>query len=48
MSKRLKNYTDPNIILKAYGADALRMYLMNSPLVKGQSLRFVDAGLLDV
>lgn len=36
------NYTDPLILVNKYGADALRLYLMNSPLVKGQDLRFKD------
>lgn len=48
MSKRLKNYTDPDIILQTYGADALRMYLLDSPVVKGETLRFRDEGVLDI
>ena len=35
LSKRLMNYTDPLILINKYGSDALRLYLMNSPLVKG-------------
>ena len=31
MSKRLKNYPDPMLVISKYGVDALRMYLMNSP-----------------
>lgn len=31
MSKRLKNYPEPNRIFEEYGADALRAYLMSSP-----------------
>lgn len=42
LSKRLMNYTDPLILINKYGSDALRLYLMNSPLVKGQDLRFKD------
>ena len=34
MSKRLKNYPDPVDILNEFGADALRLYLINSPVVK--------------
>ncbi len=48
MSKRLKNYPDPNHILNTYGADALRFYLMNSPVVKADSLKFSEKGVLDV
>ncbi len=48
MSKRLKNYPDPNRILETYGADALRFYLMNSPVVKADDLRFSEKGVADV
>lgn len=39
MSKRLKNYPDPMDVVNAYGADALRLFLVNSPVVKAESLR---------
>ncbi|HPS40751.1 MAG TPA: isoleucine--tRNA ligase [Candidatus Woesebacteria bacterium] len=42
MSKRLKNYPEPNVILERYGADALRLYLMSSPAVKAETLNFVE------
>ncbi len=48
MSKRLKNYPDPNAILSAHGADALRFYLMNSPVVKADDMRFSEKGVSDV
>ena len=48
MSKRLKNYPDPNEVLEQYGADALRAYLINSPVVRGEALRFSEAGLKDI
>ena len=48
MSKRLKNYPDPNIVIAKYGADALRMYLINSPVVRAESLKFQEAGVLGV
>ncbi len=48
MSKRLKNYTDPMEMLNHYGADALRLYLITSPAVKAESLRFKDSGVKDV
>lgn len=48
MSKRLKNYPDPNHIFDSYGADALRFYLMNSPVVKAEVLRFSEKGVADV
>ncbi|KAI5478373.1 hypothetical protein MNV49_005224 [Pseudohyphozyma bogoriensis] len=48
MSKSLKNYPDPNHIIDTYGADALRLFLINSPVVRGDSLRFREAGVKEV
>jgi isoleucyl-tRNA synthetase len=48
MSKSKKNYPDPMGVLDAYGADALRAYLINSPVVRGEPLRFAEAGVKDV
>ncbi|XP_041080359.1 isoleucine--tRNA ligase, cytoplasmic-like [Polyodon spathula] len=48
MSKRKKNYPDPVQILNAYGADALRLYLINSPVVRAENLRFKEDGVRDV
>ena len=48
MSKRLKNYTQPIDLIEKYGADALRLYLINSGLVKGQEQRFKDQGVKDM
>eukprot|EP01132_Coremiostelium_polycephalum_P007743 gene7743-9523_t len=48
MSKRLKNYTDPIININKFGADAMRLYLISSPVVKAESLRFKDKGLQDM
>lgn len=45
MSKRLKNYPDPGVILSQYGADPLRLYLLSSPAVKGEDLRFSERGV---
>lgn len=42
MSKRLKNYPEPGTILEAYGADALRLYMMSSPAVKAETLNFAE------
>ena len=47
MSKRLKNYPDPNEMLKKYGADAVRLYMLNSPAVRGEDLRFSETGLIE-
>lgn len=48
MSKRLKNYPDPTIILNQYGADALRLYLINSPVLRAETLKFKEEGVKEV
>mmetsp|Transcript_1000 Transcript_1000/g.2482 ORF Transcript_1000/g.2482 Transcript_1000/m.2482 type:complete len:1088 (+) Transcript_1000:1298-4561(+) len=45
MSKSKQNYTDPMLIVEKYGADAIRLYLVSSPLVRSEPLKFVDAGV---
>jgi len=45
MSKSKKNYDDPMDVVNQYGADAVRLYLMNSPLVKAEPLRFKTDGV---
>ncbi|WP_194844019.1 isoleucine--tRNA ligase [Candidatus Clavichlamydia salmonicola] len=44
MSKRLKNYPDPEHIINKYGADALRFYMLSSPIVRGEDLNFSEKG----
>ena len=48
MSKSLKNYPDPSHVLDEFGADALRAYLINSPVVRADPLRFSEAGVREV
>ncbi|NIP14763.1 MAG: isoleucine--tRNA ligase [Pseudomonadales bacterium] len=48
MSKRLRNYTPPDELMETYGADALRLYLINSGLMRGEEQRFADAGVRDM
>ncbi|KAG8896411.1 isoleucine--tRNA ligase, partial [Tulasnella sp. 403] len=48
MSKSAKNYPDPNLIIDQYGADATRMYLVNSPIVRADNLRFREEGVREV
>lgn len=38
LSKRLKNYPDPNEVLGSIGSDALRWFLVSSPVLKGGNL----------
>ncbi|OGI25964.1 MAG: hypothetical protein A3J76_00495 [Candidatus Moranbacteria bacterium RBG_13_45_13] len=45
MSKRLQNYPDPAEVMKKYGADALRYYLMSSPVVAAENLNFSEKDL---
>jgi len=48
MSKRWKNYPDPVEILDEFGADALRAYMIDSPVVRAEELRFDEAGLKEI
>jgi isoleucyl-tRNA synthetase len=48
MSKSLKNYTRPDDLMEEYGADALRLYLINSGLVRAEEQRFADSGVKDM
>jgi isoleucyl-tRNA synthetase/bisphosphoglycerate-dependent phosphoglycerate mutase len=42
MSKRLKNYPEPMLLVEKYGADAVRFALMSSPAVRAEDLRFSE------
>lgn len=48
MSKRLQNYPDPQEVLNSCGADALRLYLINSPVVRADVLKFQEEGVNEV
>ncbi|PGH37108.1 isoleucine-tRNA ligase [[Emmonsia] crescens] len=48
MSKRLKNYPDPTLIMDRYGSDPLRLYLINSPVVRAEPLRFKESGVKEI
>ena len=48
MSKSKRNYPDPMDIAINQGADACRLYLCNSPVVRAESLRFNEAGVKSV
>ena len=48
MSKSQKNYTDPWDIFQIYGADAMRYYLLSSPVVEGEALNFSDRDLQNI
>lgn len=42
MSKSKGNYSPPNLLIDKYGADCLRSYMINSPVVRAEPLKFVD------
>lgn len=42
MSKSKRNFPDPNLIVEKYGADALRIYLLSSQLMRAQDLNFKE------
>ena len=48
MSKSLKNYPDPFELLDEMGADALRAFLIDSPVVRAEPLRFSSHGVREV
>jgi isoleucyl-tRNA synthetase len=48
MSKNLKNYTDPMDAVNTFGADALRLFLIHSAVVKADDLRYSDEGVREV
>jgi isoleucyl-tRNA synthetase len=45
ISKSKKNFTDPMELIDKYGADALRLYLLNSPAVVMEDLNFKNSGV---
>ena len=48
MSKSLRNYTDPAEVIKQFGADAIRLFLMHSAAVKADDLKYSDEGVRDI
>jgi isoleucyl-tRNA synthetase len=48
MSKSLRNYPDPAKVFDEHGADALRLYLIDSAAVKAQEMLFSERGIRDV
>ncbi len=48
MSKSLKNYPDPQILIDERGADAVRLYILSSPAVKMESMSFSEADVVKI
>ncbi len=42
------HHQDPTLVLDRYGADALRLYLINSPVVRAETLKFSEEGVKNV
>lgn len=45
MSKRLKNYPEPEVVINKYGSDAIRLYLLHSPVVRAEDTSFTEKGV---
>ena len=48
MSKSLRNYPEVNDVIDSMGADALRLYLLSSPIVHGEDVIFSEKYLKEV
>ncbi len=48
MSKRLKNYPEPNLVFNKYGADPVRYYMLSSGIVQAEPLNFSEKGVDEV
>jgi isoleucyl-tRNA synthetase len=48
MSKRLKNYPDPNELIDRTGADAIRLFMIDSAAVKAEELKFSETGVKNI
>ncbi len=48
MSKSLRNFTDPMDVVNTFGADALRLFLIHSAVVKADDLCYSDDGVREV
>lgn len=45
MSKSERNFTDPKKVINRFGSDALRLFLMNSTVLKAEDLKYSDASV---
>lgn len=48
MSKKLKNYPEPEIVINKFGADAVRYYFASSPVMEAEALNFSEAGVREI
>lgn len=47
MSKSLRNYPDPMGVFNSHGADAMRWYLLSSPILRGGDFSVTETGMRD-
>lgn len=47
MSKSFGNYPDPRMAIEKYGADPIRFYMLNSPLLSGGDMDFKEEGIME-
>ena len=45
MSKNFGNYPDPKEVMQKFGGDAVRIYLLGSPVMKGEDINFSESGV---
>ncbi|TAN33780.1 isoleucine--tRNA ligase [Patescibacteria group bacterium] len=48
MSKRLRNYPEPDVVMEKYGADAMRYYLATAPVMSAESINFSEDGVREM
>lgn len=48
ISKKLKNYTDPNELMDKFSADSMRFLMLSSPLTNGEDFNLSDKDVGDV
>jgi len=48
MSKKLRNYPDPMELADRVGVDAMRYYLLSSPVMRGEDLSFSEKEVLEL
>jgi isoleucyl-tRNA synthetase len=48
MSKSLQNYPDPMELANRVGVDAMRYYLLSSPIIRGEDLNFSEKEVLEL
>lgn len=48
ISKSAGNFVDPNVYIEKFGADYIRLYLISSPLLKAEPLKFDEKNLVNL